>query len=114
MSASPYAQRPITYHLVTWPWSVVARMRTSIHVRAGVAAFHDATSSVYPNPVENHGETNVAPGVFANVTPPFGSGNAWELTLYGCAARPGPATSSVNSATRRKRRPTGRSYDPGL
>ena len=40
-------------------------MCTSIHVPAGVDAFHDATSSVNPKPVEYHGDVHVP-----LVTPP--------------------------------------------
>src|SRR4051794_28013994 len=76
MSASPYAQRPIVYHFVCAPLSVTPRMWTSIHVPAGVDAFHDATSSVKPNPVEYHGDVHVP-----FVTPPCGSAKAWKLTL---------------------------------
>jgi hypothetical protein len=73
--------------------SVVARIRTSIHEPAGVAAFHEATSSVKPKPVENHGDVQ-AP----LVTPPFGSGNAWKLTLYCCAADVGAARTSASAS----------------
>src|SRR5919197_2884209 len=90
MSPSPYAQRPIVYHFVTAPLSVVARMCTSIQLPADVDAFHEATSSVKPKPVEYHGD------VHALVTPPFGSVNAWKLTLYGCPAEAGAAR--INAA----------------
>ena len=51
MSPSPNAQRPIVYHLVVVPRSVVACMSIWIHVPAGVSAFQDDTSSVNPKPV---------------------------------------------------------------
>ena len=43
-SASPDAQRPSTYHFVSRASCVRARSSTWIHVRAGVAAFHDGTA----------------------------------------------------------------------
>src|SRR4051812_13122446 len=93
MSASPYAQRPIAYHFVCAPLSVTPRMWTSIHVPAGVDAFHDATSSVKPNPVEYHGDVHVP-----FVTPPCGSAKAWKLTLYCCAADVGATRTSASAS----------------
>src|SRR5919199_1835040 len=92
MSPSPNAQRPIVYHLVTAPLSVVARMCTSIQLPGGVDAFHDATSSVKPKPVEYHGDVQLL------VTPPFGSAKAWKLTSYCCAADVGPARTSASAS----------------
>jgi hypothetical protein len=37
-------------------------MCTSIHVPAGVDAFHEETSSVKPNPVCSHGDVHVPSG----------------------------------------------------
>ena len=42
---SPYAQRPSTYHFVSYPAAVRALNSIWIHVRAGVDAIHDATGA---------------------------------------------------------------------
>jgi hypothetical protein len=81
---------------------VVARIRISIHEPVGVDAFHDATSSVKPKPVAYHGDVQVP-----LVTPPFGSGNAWKLTSYCCAADAGAARTSASPSVASVPRITG-------
>src|SRR2546421_7275020 len=65
-------------------------MCTSIQVPGGVDAFQDATSSVKPKPVVNHGDVQLL-----LVTPPFGSVKAWKLTLYCCPPDAEPASTSA-------------------
>ena len=60
MSASPEAQRPITYHLVWMPVLYVPCISTWIQVPAGVFAFHEAISSVASKPTRVTGEVQVA------------------------------------------------------
>src|SRR5262249_27896944 len=105
MSPSPYAQRPIVYHFVGVPLSVVARMCTSIHVPAGVDAFHEEISSLKPKPVENQGDVQVP-----LVTPPAGNWKAWKPTLYCCAADVGAARTSASASAASVPRITGRLY----
>jgi hypothetical protein len=60
MSASPEAQRPMTYHFVMLAALVVPRIWTCTQVPAGVSAFQDATSSVEPKPGAYIGDVQVA------------------------------------------------------